>query len=229
MSDQVIERRKTPPLSLLVTVFVVTTVVSGVVIYVVLKNFIVPSNDTTSYTTVLMAERGAAGVRVIDPPREVMDFTLTTHAGDELSLSALRGQHVVLYFGYTHCPDVCPLTLMDLQQARELLGEDAADDVAYVFVSVDPERDTAERLARYFEMRNFDFLTGMVGEETTLRRITPDYNLIFQKNDDVQENGYYTVDHTASLFLIDPEGRLTRIFAFGTEPEVIAQTIAEGL
>ncbi|GAB4518025.1 MAG: hypothetical protein OHK0046_25260 [Anaerolineae bacterium] len=214
-----------PPLSLLVAVFVGSMIITGVVLYLVLDSMI---EDPVQPTALEIAQVVTDGVRTINPAREVMDFTFTSHTGDPLSLSDLRGKPVLLYFGYTGCPDVCPMTIFDMDEARALLGADG-DKVAYLFVSVDPVRDQPERLARYFETRSVaDYMLGMVGEAATLRQISPDYGLFFEAQAP-QENGYYTVDHTASLFLLDAQGRLSHIFAFGTEPEVIAETLREQL
>lgn len=168
-------------------------------------------------------------VRVIEPPRAVSDFTLTSHTGAPLSLSDLRGRAVLLYFGYTHCPDVCPLTLIDFRAVHEALG-DAAEEVAFVFISVDGERDTPPALARYFELRNVDgFVTGLTGNDVTLRRISPDYGLFWERRTDTGSAAAYLVDHTASTFLLDAQGRLTTIFGFNTEPEAITARIIEVL
>lgn len=167
------------------------------------------------------------GVRPLSTPREVTDFTLPSHAGDPVSLSDFRGQYVLLYFGYTHCPDVCLLTLNDIRALRERLGDQAARMVP-VFISVDGERDTPAILSRYFGQRNVDdFMVGLSGDETTLKQISPDYSLQYQLNDDADQNGNYSVDHTASLYLIDPEGSLTTIFAYGTQPEIMADYLSE--
>lgn len=219
--------RKVPSLKVLAAIFIVTAVVSGGLIYVILTAIIEPPDFDEAYNTLVYEQRGD-GVRIITEPREVLDFTLTSHTGEPMSISDLRGKFVMMYFGYTGCPDICPMTLMDMQQVREHLGEDA-EKLAFVFVSVDPERDTPEMLASYFQRRGIDdFMIGMSGEEITLRRITPDYNLRYQAQE-VQENGYYAVDHTTSLFLLDDEGRLTTIYGFGTQPQTIAEHIQEQL
>lgn len=217
--------RKTPSIPVLVAVFVVTFAVSGVGIFLLLDNLIA---DPEIPTLMEVAQQTEGGVTVLSNPREVMDFTFPSHTGEPISLSDLRGQHVLLYFGYTGCPDVCPLTFMDMQKAREALGEQA-DEVAYLFVSVDPDRDQPERIARYFDTRGVsDFMLGMTGDRNRLRQISPDYGLYFEAQPP-EDNGYYTVDHTASLFLLDDEGRLTKIFAFGTDPDVIADAIRQTL
>lgn len=159
----------------------------------------------------------------IDPPRPLTDFTLTTHTYESLSLSDLRGRVVVLYFGYTFCPDVCPATLADFVHVKRDLG-DAARNVAFVFVSVDTERDTPEVLARYMPSFDSSFI-GLQGDERTLRRISSDYGLFYERRKIAGTSAEYLVDHTAATYLIDTEGRLNVIYPFGTPPETISADI----
>ncbi len=161
---------------------------------------------------------------VLDPPKEIGDFTLTSHTGDPLSLSDLRGKAVLLFFGYTHCPDVCPMTLAEFKQVKRELG-DAADRVAFVFASVDGERDTPERLAAYVGAFDPDFI-GLTGDEATLREIGRDYGLFFQRSTYDNTQADYLVDHTASSFVVGPEGRLRIVYPYQTDPAIIAEGIA---
>ncbi len=164
------------------------------------------------------------GVRVVAPPKPVLDFTLTSHTGQPVSLSDLRGKPVLLFFGYTHCPDVCPLTMLAFRRVHEALGEQA-DDIAYVFISVDPQRDTPEQLARYLEQRNVPFVIGLQGDDATLQRIARDYNLVYEQVPDPNVPSNYLMNHTSNAFLFNAEGRMTAIFAFQTDAEVIAEHI----
>jgi protein SCO1 len=161
---------------------------------------------------------------VLDPPKEIGDFTLTSQTGDSLSLSDLRGKAVLLFFGYTHCPDVCPMTLAEFKQVKRELG-DAADRAAFVFVSVDGERDTPERLAAYVGAFDPDFI-GLTGDEATLRQIGRDYGLFFQRSTYDNTQADYLVDHTSSSFVVGPEGRLRIIYPYDTDPAIIAEGIA---
>jgi len=163
----------------------------------------------------------------IEPPREVADFTLTSHTGDPLSLSDLEGSPVLLYFGYTFCPDICPTTLAEFVRVKRLLGDDA-DQVHFVFVSVDGERDTPEVLARYLPAFDKDFI-GLTGEENIIRKIGADYGLFFQKQDVSGTSADYLIDHTAASFLIDSERRLRTIYGYGTPADVISQDIRDVL
>jgi protein SCO1 len=158
--------------------------------------------------TALIDEVGA----VIDPPQPLTDFTFVANSGEPLQLSDLRGKYVLLYFGFTYCPDFCPTTMLTFRQIKARLGE-RADDFAFVLVSVDPERDTPEVLDAY--VRRFDeTFIGLQGNEAELERIRADFNLYYEVVPLRDSPREYTVDHLASKFLIDPEGRLIRIYSF---------------
>jgi len=161
------------------------------------------------------------GITALD--QVVSDFTLTNHKGEEMHLSDLQGKLVVMSFGYTHCPGVCPITLAQFGRVRNLLGEDAAQ-VQFVFVSVDGARDTPERLAQYLPVFNADIL-GLTGEDATVRAIISEYGGEYTLNNagGLREN--YTVDHTASKFLIDADGHWRRTYSYNLAPDVIAADI----
>lgn len=162
---------------------------------------------------------------VLDPPRDLTDFTLTAHTGEPINLSDLSGQAVVMFFGYTSCPDVCPVTVADFKRVKLELGEDAPE-VAFVFVSVDPDRDTPERLAAY--LRNFDpEFIGMTGDEAALRTIAQEFGVFFQRHTYDESGENYLVDHTASTFVVGPEGKLRIVYPYDTEPRYIAAGVRQ--
>lgn len=203
---------------------IVSIVVTAIAFYIIfdrLVNIAPPAVVDTG--TALVEGDTFDGATVLSPPREVSDFTLIDTHADPFSLSELQGKAVLVYFGYTYCPDVCPITLGDFKRAKELLG-DEAENVVFMMVSVDPKRDTSERLRTYIGNYDPEFI-GLVGDETTLRQISPDYGLFYEVRDDGTET--YLVDHTASTFLIDPEQRLSRIFTFATPVDVIVENIRE--
>ncbi len=159
---------------------------------------------------------------VFDPPIAVSDFTLTDHNEEAFSLSDLRGKVVMLFFGYTNCPDVCPTTLAEFKRVKALLGEDAAR-VAFVFVSVDGARDTPERLALYVHAFDPDFI-GLTGDDAAIRSVARDYGVFFQQvSYDNPDN--YLVDHTASSFAIGPNGDWRIKFTYGSDPVGMAEQI----
>jgi len=220
------ERHKDAGVSVtsLIAVFVGSMAVIGLIVFLVLSAITDAPTQQTTY-----APR-SDGIRVIEPPRPVMDFTLPSQTGEPLSLSDLRGQHVVIFFGYTGCPDVCPITISEMKQAHALLG-DKADDVAFLFISVDPTRDTPERLTRFLAMRDVDdYMLAMQGDDVTLARITPDYALYYKRYEqEADANGYYVVDHTANSYVIDPQGRMMGIIPYGTASDVVVDYLSENL
>jgi protein SCO1 len=182
-----------------------------------------------------------AGAALVEPPHLLRDFTLTSHTGDPIRLSNLRGQAVLMFFGYTHCPDVCPTTLADYRRIKQSLG-DITDEVAFVFISVDGGRDTPDVLARYLGQFDADFI-GMTGDETMLRQIGTEFGLLFQQetisigheheDGDTHQHGdgldaeNYFVQHTSPSFLIDRNGYLRLIYFYGTESKIMAEGIRQ--
>lgn len=160
-----------------------------------------------------------------NPPVELTDFTLPASTGEDLNLSDLGGQWVLLFFGYTHCPDFCPFTLLEFRQVVEMLGDDA-DSLQVVFVSVDGERDTPAVLATYLEHYNPNFI-GLSGNDETLAQIQADYSLYYERHE--SEGEYYSVDHTTRSYLIDPQRRLVMSYSYGTDREILAESIREML
>lgn len=153
----------------------------------------------------------------------VADFTLTAHTGERVRLSDWRGRWVALYFGYTFCPDVCPTTLAQLAQARRQLGAEA-EKVQVIMVTVDPERDTPERLAAY--VRAFDpTFVGLTGAPAEIAAAASPLGVYFARQEVGGASGYL-VDHTASVLLLDPQGRLRLIWPFNTSPEFMAEDLA---
>lgn len=138
----------------------------------------------------------------LDPPLAAGDFTLDSAAGP-VSLSDYRGQYVYLYFGYTFCPDACPVTLSKLAQLRRQLGEDA-ERMQVIMVTVDPERDTPAVLADYVTRFDPSFI-GLAGSKEAIDAAGLPFGLYYQRNE-ATESGSYLVDHTTRTYLIDPQG-----------------------
>ncbi len=136
------------------------------------------------------------------------DFTLTDHNGQRRTMADFKGKVVTVFFGFTHCPDVCPTTLGEMAQVMKELGKDA-DRLQVLFVTVDPERDTAEVLKRYVPAFHPAFL-GMTGSAEDIARSAKEFKIIYQKQ--ILPGGGYSVDHSAGTFILDGEGRL-RLFA----------------
>src|SRR5262245_59128275 len=141
-------------------------------------------------------------------------FELTTHDGRRLSSAELKGTPFALFFGFTHCPDVCPTTMLELSNAIQALGPDA-DRMRFFFVSVDPERDTPEQLKLY--LSNFDSrITGLVGTPDEIAAVAKAYRAIYQK---VPTKDGFTFNHTALVYLMGPDGRLAGTITYQENAE----------
>lgn len=153
-------------------------------------------------------------------------FTLTDQHGQRRSLSDFSGKLVLLYFGYTSCPDVCPTDLLAMARLMALLGADA-DKLQPVFVTLDPARDTAALLRNYVAAFDARFV-ALRGSETETRRIATLYKTYYQK---VRPSGSrtYVIDHTAFVYLIDRAGRYVAFFPPGTMPERMHVMVREAL
>ena len=149
---------------------------------------------------------------IIDPPKAMPDFTLHAASGP-LSLSSFRGKIVVLYFGYTSCPDVCPTTLSNVKKAVQGLGS-AVDDVQVLFVSVDWTRDTPEKLASYASAFGNNVI-GLTGSQEEIDAVTKAYGIFYKINEPVGDSTFYTVDHTASVLVLDKSGNLILTWPYG--------------
>lgn len=160
---------------------------------------------------------------VLDPPRPLPNFTLTDHTGAPFSLSDLNGRAALVFFGFTHCPDICPTTLAEFTRVKTLLGE-GASEVAFVFVSVDGARDTPERLAQYVGAFDRTFI-GLTGDDDAVRPVADEFGVYYQAVPVEGSQTDYLVDHTASSFALDREGRLAIVFSYGTPPDAIAQRL----
>jgi len=150
------------------------------------------------------------------------DFALTDHAGKPRTLADFRGKAVVIFFGYTQCPDVCPTTMTGMAEAMKLLGSDAAK-VQVLFVSVDPERDTPELLAQYVPVFNPSFL-GLYADAQTIAKTAQDFRVFYKKQPGSTPTTY-TVDHTAGSYVYDPQGKLRLYIKHGEKPELIAKDL----
>jgi len=150
------------------------------------------------------------------------DFRLTDHTGKTRTLADFRGKVVVLFFGYTQCPDVCPTTLSELAATMQKLGADA-DRVQVLFVTVDPERDTPDLLSRYVPAFNPSFL-GLYGDAAVTEATAKEFKIIYQKQPGPTP-GTYSVDHSAGTYVFDPQGRLRVYESYGRGPEVFAHDI----
>jgi protein SCO1/2 len=155
----------------------------------------------------------------------VPDWTLTDENGDLFRLSDQQGNVVLLFFGYTSCPDVCPTTLATWRKIHEALGDDA-QRVRFVFVTVDPERDTAERLGMHANAFNPDFI-GLTGTPEELDPVYEVFDVYFEKDTSSGSALGYLVNHTATTFVLDLEGQWRLRETYGTEAADIVHDIQQ--
>jgi protein SCO1/2 len=159
---------------------------------------------------------------VIQSPQPSFDFTLKSADGD-VSLSDYRGKMVLIYFGYTYCPDICPATLANVAQAIRSMSESQAKDIQLIMVSLDPARDTPDKLKEYVAHFHPSFI-GVTGSDEELAEVASLYGIFYEKHE-ADAKGNYLIDHTATLLVIDREGYLKLVFPFGVTVEEIADDL----
>jgi protein SCO1/2 len=146
-------------------------------------------------------------------------FSLTDHQGQPRTLADFKGKAVVLFFGFTQCPDVCPTTLASMREVLGLLGEDGGR-VQVLFVSLDPARDTTELLAQYVPQFHPSFI-GLRGDDATIAALAKDFKVFYSKQPGKTATSY-TIDHSTGSFAFDPQGRLRLLLRHGEAPATIA-------
>jgi protein SCO1/2 len=150
-------------------------------------------------------------------------FTLTGQDGKPHSLADYQGKAVALFFGYTHCPDICPTTMLEYQQVMKLLGKDA-DRVQVLFVSIDPQRDTPPVLAGYVPFFDKRFM-GLTGSPSQVQAVASQYKIVAQRQ--ARKDGGYTMDHSAGSYLFDTRGQLRVYVPYGTPSADIAHDLQQ--
>jgi cytochrome oxidase Cu insertion factor (SCO1/SenC/PrrC family) len=165
---------------------------------------------------------GAAATVPIGGP-----FTLTDQHGETVTERDFAGRWMLVYFGYTYCPDVCPLSLMNMGLALDMLEQDEAEHVVPVFITVDPERDTVEQLASYapsFHPR----LVALTGTPTQVRDAAKAYRVYFAKAEG-EDTTDYLMDHSGFIYLMGPDGTYRSHFSHTTSPEAMAEGLKAAL
>jgi len=153
------------------------------------------------------------------------DFSLLDPDGKVRTLADFKGKVVVMFFGYTQCPDICPTTLTEMQQVMTILGPQS-DKVQVLFVTVDPERDTAAILKQYVPAFDPHFLGLRPADDAALEKIGKDFKIYFKKAPG-SSPGSYTMDHTAGSYAFDPDGRLRLYIKHAQGPETLAHDLKE--
>jgi protein SCO1/2 len=169
------------------------------------------------------AQQAALKSGVFEPPRAAPEFALPASTGAEFKLSDQRGKVVVLGFGFSHCPDVCPVTLAVLAQVRKQLGE-LADRMQVVYVTVDPERDTPARLHEYLTLFDKSFI-GVTGAPEQLKSLREAYGILAARAENKNAPDGYLVHHSTYVYLIDRSGLLRALVPFGKSAADIANDV----
>jgi len=193
--------------------------ISALTIYLVQERLRGPETGAAEHFSV-EGEANFDGAIPIQPPIELPEFTLSNQDGEAASLRDLRGRYTLLTFGFTNCPDICPLTLNDFERVADMLG-DQAKGVAFVFVSVDGRRDTPAMLRDYLDFRDMEGIIGLTGDEEAVREFGAPLGLSFEIPDSAS-TGAYSVNHSAGSYLLDRQARWIKRYQFGLPPSRIA-------
>ncbi|CAM8396201.1 Copper chaperone SCO1/SenC [Candidatus Methylopumilus universalis] len=151
-------------------------------------------------------------------------FRLKDFNGRIRTLEDFKGKVVVIFFGFTHCPDICPTTLTDLKKTMALL-KDKASDVQVIFITLDPARDTEDVLKKFIPTFDSSFL-GLTGSESDINKVISQFKIFYQKVNDGSKSGY-TIDHSAGLYVLDKNGNIKLHTSHGQKPEDLASDLAK--
>lgn len=196
--------------TILVGVGILVAVIIGLGAYVAYLTFAPTATDDTADIAMLVED-----IVVIDPPLPLPDGTLVNERGETVNISDFAGEPILITFGFTHCPDVCPITLGEMRNIHAGLNN-LADDINFIFVSVDGERDTPQVLDNYLTtLRVNEFVTALTGTQEDISEFVMPYGVefIFGERDAL---GNYNVEHTAGMFLLNAEGEWVRRYRYNT-------------
>ncbi len=150
-------------------------------------------------------------------------FELVGKDGKTVTDQDFRGRHMLVFFGFTHCPDICPAELQVMSAALDELGADA-DEVVPIFITLDPERDTPEAVSAY--VANFgDNFVGLTGSPEQIAKAAKAYRVSYQKFQDESMGDNYSIDHSALVYLMGPDGKFVTHIPYGTPPDKMAETL----
>jgi len=168
-----------------------------------------------------------AGVRISGEANIGGPFTLVDHTGATVTEADFRGKAMLIYFGYTYCPDICPFSLQAMAAAMDQLSADERARIQPVLITVDPERDTVEQLSQYVQSPAFpDNLVGLTGTEDQIADVTSAYRVVYRR---AGEGDDYLMDHSSIIYLMDAEGEFVDVFTHGTDPQAMAARLQDFL
>ena len=150
-------------------------------------------------------------------------FTLTAHTGEQVSDETFRGKYMLVAFGFTHCPDLCPAELQVMSAALDTMGPEA-ERIQPLFITIDPERDTADHLSEYvaqFHPR----LIGLTGTPEEIAAVARAYHVWYEKVEDDERPGEYVMDHTSIIYLMSPDGEFVQHFSYGASPQALSNAL----
>jgi len=195
-------------------------VLAGALILGILANILL-SEDVSSEETLKQQTQVAT---VLSPAKKLADFTLIQHTGDALNKAALKGKHSIVFFGFTNCPDICPATLHQFKQVKKnLQNAQLWSKLRVVFVTVDPERDTVEKMAQYVPYFDPEFI-GATGTVEQVEQFTSLLSIPYELGDK-NENGYYSVDHSATLILLDDDANIRALISPPFSPSQLSEDL----
>ncbi len=206
---------------ILAVLFPILLAVAGVVILSTFGNTV--ENQATTTDSNGIPAPNSEGISIYNPPQAISNFSMPASTGETLSLSDFRGKLVLVAFGYTRCPDVCPTNMLEYRKIKRFLG-DNAEEVVFLFISVDGDRDTPDALREYMALYDSSFI-GMSGTDEILAPIQEEYGLYYARIENPRSPQDYLVDHTASRFLIDKNGDLSRVYSYTTDARAITRDI----
>jgi len=151
-------------------------------------------------------------------------FTLTHHNGTRVSDTDYRGRFMLIFFGYTYCPDVCPTELSTIAEAMDLLGPEKSKQIQPLFISVDPPRDTPEVMANYV-VQFHPSIVGLTGTEDEIAQLAKSFRTYYARAEGSEGDEDYAVDHSATTYLMGPDGQFETTFSYGTPPEAMAAAL----
>ena len=192
--------------------------------YVLLAAFV--ASGTLWYLGDLRAQRGTASVATGETVTLGGPFSLTDQNGMVRTNADFSGKYTLVFFGYTYCPDVCPATLAIMSAALDKMGS-RGEQIVPIFITVDPKRDTAEKIKSYLSSFGTRFV-GLTGEPDKIAAVAKEYRVYYREHP-AEDGGAYTVDHSGVVYLMDPSGKFIANYSLDTSPDMLAADLLKRL